>query len=220
MWSSAAVVIALSTPGAVGAAVPEGPEIPTAPDTSIFRGPAPNSNDTTPMFEFLAPGTAATDVSFECSVDGGPFAACRSPHVLAALPEGGHSLSVRAVLRAALRDPTPAARLFTIDTTLPRVRRLRVAPVRRGTSFRFRLSEPGNVTLRVERRRGKRPRRVVTLTRRDLRQGANRVRFSGRVGRRIRLKPGAHRVVVRATDTAGNRSRPLRASFTVVRPPC
>jgi hypothetical protein len=184
------------------------------------------------VFEFLSPGVPA-NVSFECSVDGGPFAACRSPHNLAPLPEGGHSLSVRAVLRAVLRDPTPAARLFTIDTTLPRLRRLRVAPrrfalarnrtprvaaVRRGTSFRFRLSERGNVTLRVERKRGKRYRRVVTLTRRNLSQGANRVRFTGRVGRRLRLKPGSYRVVVRATDSAGNRSRPLRASFTVVRP--
>jgi hypothetical protein len=39
--------------------------------------------------------------------------------------------------------------------------------------------------------------------------------FSGRVGRRA-LPPGGYRVTVRATDAAGNRSRPVSATFIVV----
>jgi hypothetical protein len=40
--------------------------------------------------------------------------------------------------------------------------------------------------------------------------------FTGRIGRGP-IRPGPHRVTVRATDAAGNRSRPVRATFTVVR---
>jgi hypothetical protein len=73
------------------------------------------------------------------------------------------------------------------------------------------------VTLKIERRRGRRYRSVVTLTRKALRAGANSVKFTGRVGRRIRLRPGRHRVTITAVDPAGNRSAASRASFTVVR---
>jgi hypothetical protein len=44
------------------------------------------------------------------------------------------------------------------------------------------------------------------------------VKFSGRIGRRA-LKRGRYRLVLRATDAAGNRSRLRRISFRVVKPP-
>jgi hypothetical protein len=40
--------------------------------------------------------------------------------------------------------------------------------------------------------------------------------LSGRVGRRA-LTPGAYRLEVTATDAAGNRSRPVTASFRIAR---
>jgi hypothetical protein len=42
------------------------------------------------------------------------------------------------------------------------------------------------------------------------------VRFSGRLGRRS-LRIGPHRATIVATDPAGNRSRPVRLAFTIVR---
>jgi hypothetical protein len=41
-------------------------------------------------------------------------------------------------------------------------------------------------------------------------------RFSGRIGSRA-LKPGAYRLEVVATDRAGNRSRPVTATFRIAR---
>ena len=57
--------------------------------------------------------------------------------------------------------------------------------------------------------------RVGTLVRANLRPGAQRVRFSGRVGNRA-LRSGPYRATISATDLAGNRSRALRVTFRVV----
>jgi hypothetical protein len=46
--------------------------------------------------------------------------------------------------------------------------------------------------------------------------GANRKRFSGRIGKRA-LKPGRYRATLVATDAAKNRSKPKRLLFKVVR---
>jgi Tol biopolymer transport system component len=106
-----------------------------------------------------------------------------------------------------------------------------------GTTISFRLDERAATTLTFERILG--GRRVgsrclkATRARRNLprckryvavgslRQvadaGLRKVRFQGRLSTKRRLAPGAHRVVVGATDQAGNVSRPLTSStFTVV----
>ena len=46
--------------------------------------------------------------------------------------------------------------------------------------------------------------------------GASRLRFTGRIARRA-LRPGRHRMVVRAADAAGNRSKATTLRFRVVR---
>ncbi|MDX6697577.1 MAG: hypothetical protein QOE65_974 [Solirubrobacteraceae bacterium] len=104
-----------------------------------------------------------------------------------------------------------------------------------GATIRYRLSEAATVRLafsRVRRgvRRGGRcvapprhPARMRRCTRyvaegtltRTSHAGANRVRFTGRIGRRG-LAVGRHRLHLRATDRAGNRSR-LRTLFFRVR---
>ena len=90
-----------------------------------------------------------------------------------------------------------------------------VAALRRGTTVRYRLSEPAAVTLRVERVKAGRRRAAGTL-RRSGAAGANRVRFSGRIGRRA-LPAGRYRLTVRATDAAGNRSKARSATFRIAR---
>ena len=55
-----------------------------------------------------------------------------------------------------------------------------------------------------------------TLTRTS-KAGRNRVKFTGRIGRRA-LKPGRYRLTIVATDAAGNRSRARRLNFRIVKP--
>ena len=94
-----------------------------------------------------------------------------------------------------------------------RVTRRSFAVGRRGTSFVFRLNRAGTVTIRIKRLRHSG--RIVKLTR-SSRAGGNRVRFSGRVGRRT-LRPGRYRATLTAVDRAGNRSKPSAVRFRIVR---
>ncbi|HEX6229488.1 MAG TPA: choice-of-anchor Q domain-containing protein [Solirubrobacterales bacterium] len=111
--------------------------------------------------------------------------------------------------------------------------------VKRGTTFLYRLSEPARVRITIERkargrkvrRRGKtrcvRPRRGKTKPRcvrfikvgslsAQKQAGRRSTRFSGRL-RGKRLRPGRYRATIVATDAAGQRSRPRRVAFRVVR---
>jgi Bacterial Ig domain/WD40-like Beta Propeller Repeat len=112
-----------------------------------------------------------------------------------------------------------------------------VLPV--GTTISFRLSEAAKTTLTFQRARPgrragrkcvkptaanrgkKRCTRFVgtgSLSGLNGKQGRNRVRFQGRLNRRKKLKPGRYRVVARARDAAGNRSKPrIGPAFTIAR---
>ena|SRR5215212_5231376 len=95
----------------------------------------------------------------------------------------------------------------------------RAARVARGTRLSYTLTENARVVLKIQRTLAGRPARyrsVGTLSRNGS-AGANRTRFTGRIGRRA-LRPGRYRAVITATDTAGNRSARAFARFRVVRP--
>jgi hypothetical protein len=105
----------------------------------------------------------------------------------------------------------------------------------RGTVFRFGLSEAAKVRIAIQRalpgrRSGKRcikPTRELRRARRCTRfaglgtllrnahAGANRVAFTGRLGKRA-LRRGQYRAVLVATDAAGNRSKAVRRAFRIV----
>ena len=140
------------------------------------------------------------------------------------------------------------------DTTPPAISKLRVTnkrfavankrtvavarkrkKVKRGTAFKFRLSEAARTTITIARkaagrRKGKRcvkPRKglkkrctryltAMKVTRSKTKRGGNTIAFTGRVGKK-KLTPGAYRATLVATDAAGNKSKPARVSFTVVR---
>ena len=96
-----------------------------------------------------------------------------------------------------------------------------VARVRRGTRIRYSLSEAAAVELRFQRavrnrRTGKRRWVAVGRLHRTGSAGANRVAFSGRIGRRA-LRPGAYRLIVRATDAAGNSAKAKPRALRVLR---
>jgi hypothetical protein len=111
-----------------------------------------------------------------------------------------------------------------------------VSAARRGTRFRYRLSEPARVVFTIERaltgrrvgRRCVRPTRRTRGRRRCTRharfgrfartanRGTNSARYSGRIGRKS-MKSGRYRATLVATDAAGNRSRARRLRLRIVR---
>jgi hypothetical protein len=107
----------------------------------------------------------------------------------------------------------------------------------RGTRVTYRLSEAARTTFRVQRvlpgrrvrgrcvrptrsNRGKRSCRRHRTLRGSFHDkasaGRNRFRFSGRLAGHA-LRPGAYRLVATAKDSAGNRSRPARRPFRIIR---
>lgn len=111
-----------------------------------------------------------------------------------------------------------------------------IARTRRGSAFRYVLSEPAAVRIVIARRTpgrrvGRRCRkparglggrrscvrhvRVGTLVRAGRPAGAGVTRFSGRIGR-LALRRSRYRATITAVDAAGNRSAPRRTTFRVV----
>jgi len=91
-----------------------------APVTTINSGPSglTRQNDSTATFTSDKAGT------FECQIDGAAWAVCTSPIEFIDQPDGDHSLRVRAISAVdpiGVKDPTPPARFWTIDTVAPDV---------------------------------------------------------------------------------------------------
>jgi DNA-binding beta-propeller fold protein YncE len=186
-------------------------------------------------------GCLAKDGSEGCQIGRGipeTFSVATSPdgrNVYVASFEPG----ALAVFDRAVPPPPP------VDVTAPAISAFRFAPARfrvgakRGTHIRFTLSERSSVQIAIERirpgrrvgKRCKAPRPKLDrhrVCRRllpagglefdDRPAGANDIRFSGRVGRRL-LRAGFYRATIVATDAAGNRSAPRHARFTTLPPP-
>ena len=76
------------------------------PDTQITKGPKAKTKKKQATFEFSG-NDARTIAGFECSLDGGAFASCTSPHTVK-VKRGKHTFSVRAVDAGGNADGTPA----------------------------------------------------------------------------------------------------------------
>ncbi len=85
----------------------------------------------------------------------------------------------------------------------------------RRSTLRYRLSERARVRVVFQRRlKGHRPKRAGLL-KRSGKRGANRIKFSGKLGGRT-LPPGRYRAMLVATDTGGLKSKPAFARFKIV----
>jgi hypothetical protein len=82
----------------------------TPPDTLLTSTP-PGVGPDSATFEFAASEPGA---SFECSLDGSPFAPCTSPKSYSGLAPGTHAFSVRAVDSLGNVDATPASYSWSV----------------------------------------------------------------------------------------------------------
>ena len=121
-------------------------------------------------------------------------------------PQGGGATSAPVLDRLAL-----TRKRFRVGSATT----ARVARLHRGTVVRFALDRDAQVTLTFRRRVDGRWVRRGTL-RRTGRAGANRVAFSGRIGRKA-LRPDRYRMVARARDDAGRTSASQQAGFRILR---
>jgi hypothetical protein len=85
-----------------------------------------------------------------------------------------------------------------------------------GTVIRWMQSEDATVTLRFERKVGRRFRRVKRRMRFQSSAGAHRLRFRGRIDLMHPLRPGRYRMTLTARDAAGNVSAPDRTAFRLL----
>jgi hypothetical protein len=80
-----------------------------APETPVRDGATPVVTGEDATIDFGLPG-----VPYECSLDGGPFTACATPHTMRGLAPGPHTLDVRALNADGRPDPTPQRYAFEV----------------------------------------------------------------------------------------------------------
>jgi hypothetical protein len=83
----------------------------TAPQTTIPSGPTATTTSTNASFTLASSEAGST---FECSLDGGAFAACSSPKAYSGLAVGPHELRVRATDPAGNIDGSAATYAWTV----------------------------------------------------------------------------------------------------------
>jgi hypothetical protein len=164
-----------------------------APDTTITAGPSGPTADSTPTFTFDSSEPSST---FQCSLDGGAFAACGSPFTTTALADGAHTVAVKAIDSALNEDPSPATRTFSVDATAPDTTvsgrsKVKTRKKRARVTWTFGSTEPGTFQCSLD--------------------GAS---FSAcTTPYTTKLRRGRHTLSVRSIDALGNVD-PAPATFT------
>ncbi len=90
--------------------------VDTPPDTTITDGPSASTKATSAILTLASTQTLG---GFECRLDAGAFATCRSPKRYVGLAPGDHTLEVRAVDATGNLDPTPASRTWSVLPPAP-----------------------------------------------------------------------------------------------------
>jgi hypothetical protein len=166
----------------------------TPPDTLIDSGPNGITHTATPQFAFHSNDANAT---FSCAVDGGPSGACTSPYTTPHLTDGEHTITITAVDRAGNADATPISRDLTIDAVRPKVS----------------ISGPRKTSDRTPTFKLKPNEDDVQL---ECNLDKSGFKHCGATYTPRGVKPGDHKIVVRATDAAGNRATASK-KFTVTK---
>ncbi|MEO7573134.1 MAG: hypothetical protein ABIX10_11940, partial [Acidimicrobiales bacterium] len=162
-----------------------------APSAAINTGPPALSNDATPTFSFSStePGS-----SFSCSKDLGALVSCTSPKTYTWMPDGAHTLDVRAKDAAGNYSATTRW-AWTIDATKPTVS-ISVpsdASTTSSPTFTITVSEPSTVL-------------KCSLDAATATVCGTTVSYSG-------IALGSHKLAVYATDAAGNVGKTVTVSW-------
>jgi len=173
----------------------------TAPETQIDAGPGDGAttNERTVTYAF---SSSEAGSSFDCSLDGALFVACTSPLTIAGLGDGLHSLEVRATDPAGNTDASPASRTLNVassvpeDTDPPETEVTKVKVEDKKVTIRFKADEVLSTFMcRLDKKRFKRC-------------------TSPKAYRN--LDEGKHRILVQATDPAGNTDpSPAKGRFKI-----
>lgn len=155
----------------------------TPAQTPELSGPTGLIATATPTWTFPTPEAGAT---FQCRVDTAAWAPCASPWT-PTLSEGGHHVAVRAVDDVGNVDALPQERMVTVDTVAP-VLALAGPALTRDSTPTFTFSATGAASAFTCQVDGGAPKPCSSP-------------FTPSV-----LGDGAHRIAVRASDLAGNRS--------------
>jgi CSLREA domain-containing protein len=133
----------------------------------------------------------------------------------------GSSLGADRIFRTRNRRPVVSG--FRMTRRLFAVKSATAAALKRGSAFRFRLSEKATVRITISRcrkrnRRGRctRYRRVGSI-RRKAKSGRNRVNFKGKLRGR-KLAPGRYRATIVAADRRKSRSKARKVTFRIAAP--
>ena len=168
----------------------------TAPQTGLSGGPTGTTRADSASFRLTSSEPGST---FTCRLDTADWRACSADTNVQGLGQGTHLLEVRATDAAGNTDATPASHAWQVDTSGPRIRRVRPAATTTDATPTVRakvvdaLSSVQRLVLRVDGDR-------VRPVRHDARRG--RVSWTPRG----RLTTGRHTVRLVAVDAAGNRA--------------
>ncbi len=107
--------------GNVGAAITYSWTVDQTPPDTLFVGTLPTTI-TVQHITLAFTGTDAltqSQITFECSLDNGPFESCLSPRTFPGLTNGPHNLRVRAVDGAKNADPSPVRHEWVVEVPDP-----------------------------------------------------------------------------------------------------
>lgn len=96
----------------------------------------------------------------------------------------------------------------------PKVRGVKPGEVKLGTTFRYVVSEAGTVRFKIERKAGKRFKKMGSRSKAS-KKGKNKLKWNGKLKGKP-LPPGRYRATAVATDKAGARSAPKRVAFRIL----
>lgn len=107
------------------------------------------------------------------------------------------------------------------DTTKPKVTKfsikLKRAKAKKKNAFRFTLSEKARVKITVKRTsKGKGKRAQGKIVKKNVAAGKRKIVFKGRIGKR-KLKPAKYLATIVAVDQFGNKSKPRKLRFRIIR---
>jgi uncharacterized repeat protein (TIGR01451 family) len=151
-----------------------------------------------------------------------PFGATRTVTIKARALRSGRLVNRGTATTFAADNAAGNDSAATTVTVLPALTKLTMKPkpwsLGDKTTIRFRLSDPGRVTLAFARRGKDGKFHKVGSLRTSGKRGKNKLRFDGDLDGGKSLSPGSYRLRARVKDAGGRTSRPATLKFKLLSP--